>query len=707
MDTSQGTSSPTTGSPSVKTQREARQELFVASFAALFLEIMLIRWVPSYERMLAYFTNFMLISSFLGLGLGAISARRNWMRFQIPLILGLTIIAILFRQYVKTFGAVGDLNYSDFSRSAPVSLTITECLLFFFSFVPIVFVPLGQRIGRLLALIPSPLEGYALNISGSIAGVLVFTLTSFLDLAPWCWFLLALVTLLWLMRREPTLLPVNVLTAILIVATVWCAGRDYIWTPYNKVKVLTLKTGDQGTETPVRLGQIPSLINAPGFTITVNDDFFQHPRNLSPAALKEYPGITNLLAHYDVPYNFGRRYNDVLVVGAGTGNDVAAALRHGAQHVDAVEIDPMIARIGRLAHPEQPYSDPRVTVIVQDARAYFNNTDRKYDLIVFALLDSKLLFSGMSSVRLDSFVYTVESFQEARALLKDHGLVCVQHALGSMFILHRVYRMLADAFDVPPGVLGSENPAFIVGPGLADFNPPPETVKVPVVTAATDDWPFFYMAGRHMPPEYRTSLEMMALIAVVLVLLFTKGTSMPITGEFWHFFFLGAAFLLIETLSVTRFALLFGSTWVVNSVVFTAILLMVLLANLWARRAEKLPTGILYLLLAIGVAINFYAPLHQVLAMPLVARFLVAVGLMGAPIFWAALIFSRSFRDTHNVTIAFASNLLGAVVGGLTEYSALVIGFRNQLLIALAFYALSYLALRWNRRKRVTSIVAA
>jgi len=207
----------------------------------VFLEIMLIRWVPSHERMLAYFTNFMLISAFLGLGLGAIIARRNWMRFQILLVLGLTVIAIAFRQYVKTFGAIGDLNYSDFSRPAPVTLMIQECLAFFFLLVPIVFVPLGQRIGQLLAAIPSPLEGYALNISGSIAGVLVFTLTSFLNLAPWCWFLLALVTLLWLVRREPTMLPVSVLAAVLTVAVVWWAGRDYIWTPYNKVKVLTLK----------------------------------------------------------------------------------------------------------------------------------------------------------------------------------------------------------------------------------------------------------------------------------------------------------------------------------------------------------------------------------------------------------------------------------------------------------------------------------
>jgi len=694
-------SPPSSGVSSLDAPREIRQELFVASFVALFLEVTLIRWVPAYERVLAYFTNFVLISAFLGLGLGAIlaSKRRSWMPLQGLLVLGLVGISILFRLYVKTTGSVGDVFYADFFRPALVSLSLPICLAFFFFFIAIVFVPLGQRIGQCLAALPSSLEGYTINISGSIAGVLAFSLMSLLRLTPWCWFGVALVPLLWLARRSRMALTVNTLAAVVTVAMVWWAGQDYIWTPYNKLAVQPVTPSGEWEQTNVRLRDIPALAKTPGFVMTVNDDFFQNTRDLSPAGLRAYPESTNLLRHYDMPYQL-RHYDDVLVVGAGTGNDVAAALRHGAQRVDAVEIDPVIARIGRLAHPEQPYSDPRVTLVIDDARSFFSKTDRKYDLIVFGMLDSHRLFSGMSSVRLDSFVYTLESFRQARSLLNDHGLVCVQHALGNEFIQHRVYWMLEDVFEAPPGVLGDNPPTFIDGPGLLDFKPPPGQLNAPRVTPATDDWPFFYLAGRHMPPEYRTALAMMLSIAVVLVLIFAKSTPMPAAGQFWHFFFLGAAFLLIETLSVTRFALLFGSTWIVNSVVFTAILLTVLAANFSAQRTERISTIILYALLAAGVVINYVAPLHLVLAMPMVVRLAVAVVLMGAPIFWAALIFARSFRDTRDVTSAFAANLLGAVVGGLTEYSALVIGFRNQLLIALAMYALSYLAIQWGSRKR-------
>lgn len=674
-------------------------DLFIASFLALFLEVMLIRWVPSYERVLAYFTNFILVSSFLGLGLGAILAhkRRDWMALQLPVLFVVVVISVLCRQYVKTLGAVGDILHSDFRRTALVSLSLPECLAMFFLLITIVFVPLGQRIGRCLAAIPSSLEGYTLNILGSVAGVVIFAVISWLQLNPWWWFLIALGTVLWMLWPSRVMLPMNLFVAILTIALVWWAGRDYIWTPYNKLTVRSVASpGQQGQI--VQLPNIPTLAKTPGFNVAVNDDFFQEARDLSVAGVEAHPEAAGIAAYYNLPYELGRNYQDVLIVGAGTGNDVAAALRHGAEHVDAVEIDPAIAHLGQVAHPEQPYSDPRVNVFVDDARSYFNKTDRKYDLIVFGLLDSHRLLSGMSSVRLDSFVYTLESFNEARSLLKSHGLVCVQHGLGERFTGDRLYRMLEDAFGTPPGVLGKTLLTFLDGPGLADFRSTPNPLMVRDVPPTTDDWPFFWMTERQIPIEYRTSLEMMFLIAVILVLVFTSSKPVPITGQFWHFFFLGAAFLLIETVSVTRFALLFGSTWIVNSIVFTAILLTVLLANLWARRAERISSRTLYSLLAIGVVINFAAPLHWVLAMPVLVRLLAAVVLMGAPIFWAALIFARSFRDTHDVTTAFAANLLGAVVGGLTEYSALMIGFRNQLLIALAMYVLSYVALRWNLR---------
>jgi hypothetical protein len=188
----------------------------------------------------------------------------------------------------------------------------------------------------------------------------------------------------------------------------------------------------------------------------------------------------------------------------------------------------------------------------------------------------------------------------------------------------------------------------------------------------------------------------MFLVSLLGVVGFSKGRVRTLD---LHFFFLGSAFLLIETLSITRFAMLFGSTWVVNSIVFASILVVVLLANLWMQRIESVDRRWLYLMLAGAVLLNFWFPVQALLRVDLAWRLLAAMALMGAPIFFAAFIFARSFKETPNPDLAYASNILGAVVGGLAEYSTLVIGFRCQLLIALALYALSAAALWWASRK--------
>ncbi len=220
-------------------------------------------------------------------------------------------------------------------------------------------------------------------------------------------------------------------------------------------------------------------------------------------------------------------------------------------------------------------------------------------------------------MRLDSFLYTIESFREARALLKDDGIVVVQHTLGNGFLNIRMFDMLAEAFGENPYVKDPEQPklpTFFNGPGVKKFIHNPQTAEVIKTSLATDDWPFFYLRGHAIPPEYRLALEAMALITLVCVMFVSQGKLRTVNG---HFFFLGAAFLLIETISVTRFALLFGSTWVVNSIVFSAILFVVLIANLWMDRIRSFNIHLLYALLAAAVVVNFLFPIESLLGVSL------------------------------------------------------------------------------------------
>ena len=147
-----------------------------------------------------------------------------------------------------------------------------------------------------------------------------------------------------------------------------------------------------------------------------NHVWYQWFADLSPEFLDRYPQAepnSLIVPYYELVYRIVPHPQSVLILGAGTGNDVAGALRHGAKDVDAVEIDPVILEIGRRDHPEHPYDSPRVTVYVDDARAFLKKTKKKYDLIIFGYLDSAILLSSFSSLRLDNYVYTVESFQNA------------------------------------------------------------------------------------------------------------------------------------------------------------------------------------------------------------------------------------------------------------------------------------------------------
>jgi SAM-dependent methyltransferase len=689
-------------------QASIKLDLFIVSFLALFMEVMFIRWVPSYERVLAYFTNFVLIAAFLGLGLGSMLAgrRRELIRYQPPLVLLLVVVAVAFNHLVKTRGVRGDMLYSEFFRNTPISLEIHHCLIFFFTLIALEFVPLGQKIGKDLKAFSPPLNGYVINLLGSVLGVIAFSMASFLQLSPVWWFAAAMILLLWFVRGQHRLLWVNTAASLVTIGVVWSAGAGFIWSPYHKLVtsplVLHKPSGNlRPTWHELDPRDLQTLPDTTGFHIAVDDDFLQMALDLSASGVAANPFLRRYRARYDLPYTIPQfPYKDVLIVGAGSGNDTAAALRNGAQHVDAVEIDPAIVNLGRMRHPERPFADPRVQVIVDDARSYFNRTDRKYDMVVFGLLDSHRLFSSMSSVRLDSFVFTEESFREVRRLLKEQGIVVVQHGLGAPFMANRLYKMLTDAFEMPPHVVyvpGFLGMTFVVGPGVRTFLKPATQMDTGPVEKATDDWPFFYLEGHKLPREYVTAVAAMFVISVLSVLACSKGT-MGMANL--HFFFLGSAFLLIETLSITRFALLFGSTWLVNSIVFAAILVVVLLATLWMKRAESVSTHLLYALLMASILLNFWFPVHAPLRANLVLRLAVAMALLSSPIFFAAFIFARAFRETPNPDLAFASNLLGAVVGGLAEYSTLVIGFRIQLLIALVIYALSYAALYLNRSTR-------
>ena len=215
---------------------------------------------------------------------------------------------------------------------------------------------------------------------------------------------------------------------------------------------------------------------------------------------------------------------------------------------------------------------------------------------------------------------------------------------------------------------------------------------------ATDDWPFLYLRTPFIAPHYLAGLAFALLIALFGVFTAARAGGTTIRRFSPHFFVLGTAFLLLETRSLVSFSLLFGSTWLVNALAFFAILASVLLAILVNARWRIRRPAALYGALFAALAVAFLLPPESLLIDPPWLRYLLAGVVAFAPVFLANLVFTYSFRDTRTADMAFASNLLGAMVGGAMEYVALLTGYRFLLVVVAALYALAWLfATRWRR----------
>ncbi|MBA3363966.1 MAG: hypothetical protein H0T07_06140 [Actinobacteria bacterium] len=139
-----------------------------------------------------------------------------------------------------------------------------------------------------------------------------------------------------------------------------------------------------------------------------------------------------------------------------------------------------------------------------------------------------------------------------------------------------------------------------------------------------------------------------------------------------------------------QFALLFGTTWFVNALVFTGVLISVYLAIEVARRFTLLRPSLLYAGLFVSIAVAWAIPPEQLLALSPGPRFAAAVALAFTPIFIANLVFAQRFRETSMTTVAFGANLLGAMLGGVVEYAAIAIGYQALLVLVAASYALAF-----------------
>jgi len=159
----------------------------------------------------------------------------------------------------------------------------------------------------------------------------------------------------------------------------------------------------------------------------------------------------------------------------------------------------------------------------------------------------------------------------------------------------------------------------------------------------------------------------------------------------WHFFFLGAGFMLLETKSIVQFALLWGSTWSSASLAIASVLVMALASALVVSRVEIRRRGLVGAALLSLVALNYFVPVGRVTLDSRAAESLFYGLLVFSPVFCAGLLFSSSFKESSSTASDFGANLLGAIVGGVGEYLSLLAGYRFLLVLVAICYVLAIL----------------
>ena len=645
-----------------------RTRLVLASALMLFVELALIRWTSSNNLYLVHLTNFVLLASFLGIGLGFLRARAERDLFPLAPVLLAALIAFVLVFPVRTgtgrggqWQLVGLFDLSPLPR--PLSLAVV------FVLTVATLMALAQEVGRTFATF-APLEAYRLDVVGSLTGIVSFAVLSFLRLPPLGWGLVATAAFVLLLGRRAARarrLPAVALAALVLMLGAESFMGSFQWSPYYKIHTADVAGG----LVRVEVNNTPLQTALPVSVIRKSSQFYLYP------------------------YTYAGPHDDVLVVGAGTGNDVAVALDQGAKRVDAVEIDPALLELGRERHPDRPYSDPRVTTHVDDGRAFMERTDRRYDLILLALPDSATIVTGQSALRLENYLFTTQALTKARSLLKPGGTFAMYNYYEP-WLLDRYANTVQTVYGTAPCV--QRGPSY--GPrqqavltlrkdastgGCTTTWSPRSTALEPSV----DDRPFPYLGSRSIPSFYLWMLGLVLLASVVAVR--TVAGPLRTMRPYADLFFMGGAFLLLETKNVVQFALLFGTTWAVNAAVFAGVLLSVLAAIEVARRVTIRRPVLLYPVLLAALALAWMVPQDALLDLSVVPRFLAGVTIAFLPIFVANLLFAVRFKGSGSSTVAFGANLLGAMVGGALEYLALILGFNALLVVVALLYGLALL----------------
>jgi spermidine synthase len=573
-----------------------------------------------------------------------------------------------------------------------------------------VFIPMGQFLGAQFENSGQIVLYYSVNILFSLIGIWAFNFLSFLNFSPYLGIVAAQFALIYLTSNKNWNFVVLILISSLIMAGVSSpADKQIYWSPYQKLSLIKLPS---------------DYFKAPGYQLEVNNVGFMGLLDLSAdfkksliKKLESEKTVENFdiqfSNQYDLPYKLKVNPKNVLIIGAGGGNDAAAAVRAMIPSIDAVEIDPGVISLGRKYHPENPYSSPTVKITVDDGRSFLKKTKSKYDIVIMSLADSHTLNSSLNNIQLDNFLYTKESMAEVKNVLNPDGLVFISFDVRRPWIGAKIQTNLSRVFGHSPLVFSLQNELPLFGwggvifvqdfakgqvennllssPELKQFIDDRKLSFDDPVEELTDDWPYLYLDKPRFP-----TIHLIMSFGIMLFLIFAKN-SMAQTGKFrWDSFLLGAGFLLFEFQNISKTSLLYGNTWTTNVYTISAVLVFILIANLISVKV-KIPLKACYALLFLAFIIEIAMPISFFNQFSTITKYLISPLVLNLPLLFSGLIFINLFRHVRDRQSFFASNLIGSAFGGMLGFFSYLYGLKFLLYVSLLMYILSMISL-WRSK---------
>ncbi|MFC1532496.1 spermidine synthase [Thermodesulfobacteriota bacterium] len=666
----------------VSSQNEPAWHIALISASILILELSFIRLIPAEVRAISYFTNLILIAAFFGMGFGCICQKQRSLSWILPsglvLILCFLIIGRGIVVYEKAIEVHYWLQYADIKGEAyKIPLFPAATAIFILSALP--FVAMGQALARVMDRFHK-LIAYGWDIAGSLAGTLIFVLSSLVLFPPWIW--PPILMLMWSFVFVRTILK-KLVYSLSGVLFIFLAISPYpsSWSPYYYVQY---------------------AVESHGIRVWVNSSFHQFGIDFKSQKPSSQDMQQLMIKKWGRPYQLYRDLNSghspkkVLILGAGTGNDINIALLNDVTEIVAVEIDPTILSLGKKYNTANPYGDKRVKTHVDDARHFLKMSQEKFDMIVFGTLDSQTLLSNQANLRLESYIYTKESMEDVRSLLTDRGMVAVYYSVFKPWLWKRLYATVSAAFGEHTKLYHEKNQflfnTLIVGTKeireFYDLKKNIETFEKGV--ASTDDWPFIYLKYPTIAPIYMKFF--VVVFALILGVFFYLRKTQSVTGLHANFLFLGMGFTLTESSAIVRLSLVFGNTWLVNAVVFTAVLLTIFLANFAVLKKKAPMIEVAWIGLILFILLNYFFPTQLLFKVGTVLRVGLCILLVGTPVFFAAVCFSHIFKKQSITGYPLGINLIGAMAGGIIEYVSMVGGIRVVWAFILVIYLMAWLS---------------